>query len=52
MLEQQLGLMHFWQSGDALTHSTAWLLLAMSVISWYFILLKAWAAWRSRSRTR
>jgi biopolymer transport protein ExbB len=52
MLEQQLGLMHFWQSGDAITHGTAWLLLAMSVVSWYFILLKAWAAWRQRGGAR
>lgn len=48
MQEQQLGLMHFWQAGDAVTHGVAYLLLAMSVISWYFILSKAWTAWRQR----
>jgi biopolymer transport protein ExbB len=46
--EQQLGLMHFWQAGDAVTHGVAYLLLAMSVVSWYFILSKAWSAWRLR----
>ena len=45
---EELGLMHFWQAGDIVTHSLAWLLLAMSVVSWYFILAKAWSAWRMR----
>ncbi|MEY4212330.1 MAG: MotA/TolQ/ExbB proton channel family protein [Burkholderiaceae bacterium] len=47
-----LGLMHFWEAGDAVTHSVAWLLLAMSIISWYLILSKAWSAWRLRSGAR
>lgn len=47
-----LGLAHFWQAGDAVTHSVAWLLLAMSVASWYFILSKAWSAWRLRRGAR
>ena len=52
MQGQTLGLMHFWSSGDAVTHSVAYLLLAMSVISWYFILSKAWSAWRLRRGAR
>ncbi len=52
MQEQTLGLMHFWQSSDAVTRSVAWLLLAMSVLSWYFILSKAWSAWRLRRGAR
>ena len=52
MQEQELGLMHFWQAGDVVTHSVAYLLLAMSVISWYFILSKAWSAWRQRRAAR
>ncbi len=52
MQEQPLGLMHFWQSGDAVTHAVAWLLLAMSVVSWYFILSKSWSAWRVRRAAR
>lgn len=47
-----LGLMHFWEAGDAVTHSVAWLLLAMSLISWYLILSKGWSAWRLRSGAR
>ena len=52
MEPRALGLMHFWQAGDAVTHGTAWLLLAMSVLSWYFILTKAWSAWRLRKGAR
>jgi biopolymer transport protein ExbB len=47
-----LGLMRFWESGDAVTHSVAWLLLAMSVVSWYVILSKGWAALRLRRSAR
>jgi hypothetical protein len=47
-----LGLMHFWEAGDAVTHSVAWLLLAMSVVSWYVILSKGWAALRLRRSAR
>ncbi|MFM8548862.1 MAG: MotA/TolQ/ExbB proton channel family protein [Betaproteobacteria bacterium] len=47
-----IGLMHFWQAGDAVTHSVAWLLLAMSVVSWYFILSTAWSAWRLKTGAR
>ena len=46
MNAEELGLMHFWQAGDVVTHGLTWLLLAMSVVSWYFILAKAWSAWR------
>ena len=52
MQDQALGLMHFWASGDAVTHAVAWLLLAMSVASWYLILSKAWSAWRLRRGAR
>jgi biopolymer transport protein ExbB len=48
MDDRPLGLMHFWQAGDAVTHSVAWLLLAMSIASWYVILARGWAAWRLR----
>jgi biopolymer transport protein ExbB len=47
-----LGFMHFWQAGDAVTHSAAYLLLGMSVISWYLILSKCWEAWRLRRGAR
>jgi biopolymer transport protein ExbB len=43
-----LGLGHFWAQADALIRFTAWLLLAMSVGSWFVILWKALAWWRVR----
>jgi biopolymer transport protein ExbB len=52
MQNEPLGLAHFWQAGDAVTHSVAYLLLAMSVISWYLILMKAFSAWRQRRSAR
>ena len=39
---------HYWAQGDAISHAVAYLLIAMSVISWYFILSKTWSAWRIR----
>ena len=47
-----LGLAHFWAAGDAVTHSVAYLLLAMSIASWYYILAKGLAAWRARRGAR
>jgi biopolymer transport protein ExbB len=44
--------MHFWEAGDGVSHAVAWLLLAMSVASWYFILSKVWSAWRMRRGAR
>jgi biopolymer transport protein ExbB len=48
----ELGLTHFWQQADAIIRLTAWLLLAMSVLSWFLILWKAWAWQRVRATTR
>ena len=47
-----LGLGHFWAQADALIRITAYLLLAMSVGSWFLILWKAWAWWRVRAAAR
>ncbi len=38
----------YWERGDAISHAVAYLLLAMSLASWFFILWKGWAAWRIR----
>jgi biopolymer transport protein ExbB len=46
---QNLGLAHYWSQGDAVSHAVAYALLLMSVISWYYILSKAWSSWRIRS---
>lgn len=38
----ETGVVHYLASGDAVTHGVAWLLFAMSVASWCFLLMKAW----------
>ena len=48
-LNQNLGFAHYWAQGDAVSHSVAYILILMSVISWYYILSKAWTSWRIRS---
>lgn len=41
-----LNIYHFWQQGDAVTHSVAIILLVMSLLSWTVILVKAWQLYR------
>ncbi|KMZ13706.1 MotA/TolQ/ExbB proton channel family protein [Candidatus Burkholderia humilis] len=36
------GVIHYLQTGDAITHAVAGLLLAMSLASWCFLLVKTW----------
>ena len=40
---------HYWAQGDAISHAVAYVLLLMSLLSWYLILSKSLAAWRMRS---
>lgn len=47
-MNQTLGLAHYWSQGDAVSHAAAYVLLLMSISSWYYILSKAWSAWRIR----
>ena len=47
-LENHFSLARYWAQGDALSHAVAYVLLAMSLVSWYFILSKAFASWRVR----
>jgi biopolymer transport protein ExbB len=47
-VENQFSLANYWSHGDALSHAIAYLLLVMSLISWFLILSKTWAAWRVR----
>ncbi len=42
-------LAHYWEQGDALSHAVAWMLLAMSILSWIFIMAKSVGAWRTRA---
>ncbi|HEX7636510.1 MAG TPA: MotA/TolQ/ExbB proton channel family protein [Noviherbaspirillum sp.] len=47
-MNQTLGFTHYWTQGDALSHAVAYLLLLMSIVSWYYIFSKAWSSWRIR----
>ncbi|GGY45042.1 MotA/TolQ/ExbB proton channel family protein [Pseudoduganella albidiflava] len=42
----------YWERGDAISHAIAWLLLAMSLASWFFILSKGLMSWRVRRSAR
>jgi biopolymer transport protein ExbB len=42
------GILHYLEAGDLVTHGVAWLLLAMSVASWCFLLSKSWVLSRTR----
>jgi biopolymer transport protein ExbB len=43
-----LGLSHFWSQADAIIRLTAYILLAMSVMSWGIVFWKTWAWLRAR----
>ncbi|MFL6723133.1 MAG: MotA/TolQ/ExbB proton channel family protein, partial [Sphingomicrobium sp.] len=46
---QTLGIAHYWAQSDGVSHTVAYALLLMSIVSWYFILSKAWSSWRIRN---
>lgn len=52
MEANSLGLAHFWSQADGVIRFTAYLLLAMSVISWFIMLWKAWGWLRVRRASR
>ena len=47
-LNQNLGFAHYWAQGDAVSHTVAYVLLLMSIVSWYYILSKTWTSFRIR----
>jgi biopolymer transport protein ExbB len=47
-MDKQLGLAHFWQQGDAVSHVLAILLVLMSIASWSLLLIKLLEQWRLR----
>jgi len=48
-MQAQMGLMHFWEQGDLVTHSTSLLLVLLSLASWYVMLDKLIAHLRYRA---
>ena len=47
-MNDNLGFAHYWAQGDAVSHAVAYLLLLMSVVSWFYILSKTVSSWRIR----
>ncbi|MBV8666518.1 MAG: MotA/TolQ/ExbB proton channel family protein [Burkholderiaceae bacterium] len=43
-MNETIGFAHYWSNSDAITHIVAYLLLLMSLVSWYFIISKAWSS--------
>ncbi|SDQ85542.1 biopolymer transport protein ExbB [Paraburkholderia fungorum] len=42
------GIIHYLQSSDAITHGVAYVLLAMSIASWCFLIVKSWILTRAK----
>jgi biopolymer transport protein ExbB len=42
------GIIHYLQTSDAITHGVAYVLLAMSVASWCFLIVKSWVLVRAK----
>src|ERR1700682_586676 len=42
------GILHYLETSDAITHGVAYLLLAMSVASWCFLIVKSWMLGRAK----
>jgi biopolymer transport protein ExbB len=42
------GILHYLQSSDTITHAVAYVLLAMSVASWCFLIVKGWTLSRAK----
>ncbi|CAN7215450.1 MotA/TolQ/ExbB proton channel family protein [Trinickia sp. LjRoot230] len=42
------GMLHYLQTGDAVTHGVAYVLLAMSIASWCFLIAKTWMLVRAK----
>jgi biopolymer transport protein ExbB len=47
--EHTFTIARYWEQGDTVSHLVAYLLLAMSLASWFFIFSKAYSSWRVRA---
>lgn len=50
-MNETVGIAHYWSQGDVITHVVAYLLLLMSIVSWYYIISKTWSSLRIRQGT-
>ncbi len=46
---QMFSIARYWEQGDAVSHAVAYVLLAMSLASWFLIFSKSYSSWRIRS---
>jgi biopolymer transport protein ExbB len=51
-IETPLGVAHFWSQADGVIRATTYVLVAMSVATWFLILWKTWSWWRTRRASR
>ena len=47
-LDSHFNLGRYWDQADGISHAVAYVLLAMSLVSWFVILSKAYSLWRVR----
>jgi biopolymer transport protein ExbB len=47
--EHTFTISRYWEQGDTVSHLVAYVLLAMSLASWYFIFSRAYSSWRVRA---
>ncbi|MEX3857349.1 MotA/TolQ/ExbB proton channel family protein [Paraburkholderia sp. BR10923] len=45
------GIIHYLQTSDAITHAVAYVLLAMSIASWCFLIVKSWILARAKRQS-
>jgi biopolymer transport protein ExbB len=51
-IETPLGVAHFWSQADGVIRATTYVLVGMSVATWFLILWKTWSWWRTRRASR
>jgi biopolymer transport protein ExbB len=47
-LDNQFSITRWWAQGDSISHAVAYVLLVMSLLSWFFIFSKGFSLWRVR----
>jgi biopolymer transport protein ExbB len=51
-MQNQLGLSNFWQNADSVSRGVAYLLLLMSLISWFIIFKKIYSNWQTKKAAK
>ena len=48
VMNPTIGFSHYWSQGDTVAHAVAYILITMSIVSWFYIFSKTWSTWRIR----